>query len=77
MNLVEYQKRRRKRGVIVLVLAMFFLANATRMAAARGVSTPRFLLIYASGIPLGAGIAIVVASYRIMREIGLSGPATD
>ena len=28
MDLTEYQKRRRKRGVIVLVLAMFFLAIA-------------------------------------------------
>ena len=72
MDLIEQQMRRRKRGVIVLVLAMFFLAYAIRVAAARGVSAPTFLLIYSSGMPLGAGIAIVVASYRIMREIGKS-----
>ena len=77
MDLLEYQKRRRKRGMIVLVLAMFLLVNATSVAAARGVSTPTFLLIYASGMPLGAAIAIIVASYRMTREIGLSRSATD
>lgn len=72
MDLIEYQKRRRKRGVTVLVLALFFLAYAIRDATARGVPAPAFLLIYTSGLPLGAGIAIVVASYRMMREIARS-----
>jgi hypothetical protein len=71
-HLIELQKRRRKRGLTVIVLALFFLAYAIRTAIARGVPMPVFLLIYSSGLPLGAGIATVVASYRVMREIGKS-----
>lgn len=73
MDLTEYQKQRRKRGVIVLMLGILFLGNAIRIADARHVPAPTFLLIFSSGIPLGAGIAIIVASYRVMREIRLSG----
>jgi hypothetical protein len=69
-RLVEHQKRRRKRGIIVLVFGMCLLAYLISMAAVRHIPAPTFLLIYSGGMPVGAGIAIVVASYRVMREIG-------
>jgi hypothetical protein len=72
MDLIELQKRRRRRGVAAIVVAMFLLVNAISTAIDRGVPMPAFLLIYSSGVPLGAGIAIVVASYGILREIGKS-----
>ena len=69
MDLFEKQKSRRKRGLVVIALAMIFLANAIWFANAHQVPALYFVLIYSSGIPLGAGIAIVVASYKVMREI--------
>jgi hypothetical protein len=72
MDLAEHQRSRRKRGAIVLVLAMFLLGSAIRVADAHNVSVPTFLSIYFGGVTLGAGIAIVVASYRVMREVGES-----
>jgi len=69
MDLLEQQKRRRRRGFAVLGMAMFYLVLAMRTADAVNLSAAKFLVIYSSGIILGAGIAIVVASYKMTREI--------
>lgn len=54
--------------MIVLALAILYLAFATFVTGHR-VTLDTFIVIYSSGLPLGAGIAIVVASYRVTREI--------
>jgi hypothetical protein len=54
--------------LIVLALAMFYLAYAVSVAGHR-VMPGDFVVNYSSGMILGAGIAIVVASYKVTREI--------
>lgn len=69
MDMIEQQLKRRKRGMAVIALSMIFLMNAIRFATADGVRALDFMTIYSSGMALGAGMAVVVASFRIMREI--------
>ena len=69
MDLMEKQRSRRKRGMSVLAIAMFVLAIAIRQASLHQVRAVDFVVIYFSGVPLGAGIAMVVASYKMMHEI--------
>lgn len=69
MDLIEKQKGRRRRGISVLFLAMFVLMMAIRQATAHQVRTVDFIIIFFSGVPLGAGIAMIVASYKMIREI--------
>ena len=54
---------------MVILLGMFCLGSAIFFASAHQVQASDFVVIYSSGVPLGAGIAIVVASYKVMREI--------
>jgi hypothetical protein len=69
MDLIEKQRKRRKRGVSAILVAMLLLMLAIRQASANQVRSVDFVLIYFSGIPLGAGLAMVVASYKITREL--------
>ncbi len=69
MDLIENQKSRRKRGVTVIVLAMLLLMTAIRQASVHQVRAAEFVLVYFSGAPLGAGLAMIVASHKVMREI--------
>lgn len=69
MDLIEKQKDRRKRGVTAILLALFLLMIATRQASMHQVRAVEFVFIYFSGIPMGAGIGMVVASYKMEREI--------
>lgn len=48
---------------------MFVLMMAIRQATAHQVRTVDFIIIFFSGVPLGAGIAMIVASYKMIREI--------
>jgi len=69
MDPVEAQKGRRRRGIVAVVLAMLLLMIAVRQASMRQIRPVDFILIYFSGVALGAGLAMIVASFRTMREI--------
>ena len=69
MDLLEKQKERRTRGLVVIGIAVVVLAATVRLTSPHQIPVADFAVIYASGIPLGAGIAIVVATYKVAREI--------
>ena len=69
MDLLEHQRRRKKRGLAIVALSVICLANAIRISGMLQVPAVAFLTIYASGISLGVGVAIIVASYKVKREI--------
>jgi hypothetical protein len=69
MDLLEKQKERRTRGLVVICLAVIVLASTLWLMNSHQIPVMDFAVIYFSGIPLGAGIAIVVASYKVTREI--------
>lgn len=77
MDLIRKQRERRKRGIIVTILATLFFANAIRAADEKGVPGVVFAVIYSSGMCLGAGVAMLVASAKMTREIQAAQGSKD
>jgi len=48
---------------------MSLLTIAVRQAGLHQIRPVEFVLIYFSGVASGAGLAMIVASYKMMREI--------
>ncbi len=54
---------------MIVGLTIIILASTLWLSNSHQIPVKDFAVIYASGIPMGAGVAIVVASYKVTREI--------
>jgi hypothetical protein len=57
-------KRQRRRGAIAIIFSMIPLMNSMNSPRIAQLHTVDFLQIYASGMAFGAGIALVISSFR-------------